>query len=122
MKVTSVWDMQLLLSELGFDDRFVDRLREEHLMPLARLLYPDWVRGGLDSHRAFVVKYKMEDDVELSYHYDNAEVTLNVCLGAEFEGGDLYFGAMRMVIIIKPCLPIFFQFIDLIIGKKQIKA
>lgn len=26
---------------------------------------------------------------------DNAEVTLNVCLGAEFTGGNLYFGGMR---------------------------
>lgn len=66
-------------------------------MPLARLLYPDWTGKELDSHRAFVVKYSIEDDVELSYHYDNAEVTLNVCLGAEFKGGDLYFGSMRKV-------------------------
>ena len=44
-----------------------------------------------------MVKYALGDDVELSYHYDNAEVTLNVCPGAEFKGGDLYFGAMRTV-------------------------
>lgn len=66
-------------------------------MPIARLLYPGWVGEGLDSHRAFVVKYTMESDVALSYHYDNAEVTLNVCLGTEFRDGDLYFGAMRTV-------------------------
>ena len=30
-------------------------------------------------------------DVSLSYHYDNAEVTLNVCLGGGFRGGDLFF-------------------------------
>lgn len=66
-------------------------------MPLAQLLYPDWVGKGLNSHRAFVVKYNMGDDVELSYHFDNAEVTLNVCLGSDFTGGDLYFGSMRTV-------------------------
>lgn len=36
-------------------------------------------------------------DVDLSYHYDNAEVTINVCLGREFTGGQLYFGDMRQV-------------------------
>jgi hypothetical protein len=87
----------LLLSELGFDRGFLDPLRRYYLLPLARLLYPDWVGEGLDSHRAHVVKYSIGDDVELSYHFDNAEVTLNVCLGSEFTGGDLYFGSMRTV-------------------------
>lgn len=66
-------------------------------MPIARLLYPNWVGGGLDSHRAFVVKYALGEDRELNYHFDNAEVTLNVCLGKKFEGGSLYFGGMRTV-------------------------
>ena len=73
-------------------------LREDYLMSIAKLLYPEWVGlRGLDSHRAFIVKYTIGEDVELSYHYDNAEVTLNVCLGKKFKGGDLYFGPMRMV-------------------------
>lgn len=87
----------MLLSELGFDENFINPLRSDYLTPLAKLLYPDWVGQDLDSHRAFVVKYNMEDDVELSYHFDNAEVTLNVCLGVKFTGGDLYFGTMRTV-------------------------
>jgi len=28
----------------------------------------------------------MEEDKELGFHYDASEVTLNVCLGKEFEG------------------------------------
>ena len=78
----------------------MDPFRERYLLPLSRLLYPDWVGGGLDSHRAFVVKYAVEEDIDLSYHFDNAEVTLNVCLGKRFEGGTLYFGAMRTVIVL----------------------
>jgi len=93
--------LQMLLSELGMDE-FVDDLRTNYLMPLARLLYPDLVGEGLDSHRAFVVKYALGQDVELSYHYDNAEVTLNVCLNSSFSGGQLYFGPMRQVINIHP--------------------
>ena len=93
---------QILLSELGFDEGFMNILRKDYLMPIAKLLYPEWVGlRGLDSHRAFIVKYTIAEDVELSYHYDNAEVTLNVCLGKQFKGGDLYFGPMRMVRTLK---------------------
>ncbi|KAL0979182.1 hypothetical protein UPYG_G00181830 [Umbra pygmaea] len=87
----------VLLNELGFDQGFVTPLREQYLQPLTSLLYPD--SGGLclDSHKAFVVKYDMNEDLDLSYHYDNAEVTLNVSLGKQFTEGNLYFGDMRQV-------------------------
>lgn len=51
----------------------------------------------MDSHKAFIVQYKENEDLDLSYHFDNAEVTLNVALSGEgtYTGGDLYFGAMR---------------------------
>ena len=53
--------------------------------PLARTLFGDEYVGdtGLDSHKAFVVSYKIGQDVDLGYHYDNAEVTLNVSLGMQ---------------------------------------
>ena len=67
-------------------------------MPMAALLYPEWVAAsGLDSHRAFTVSYAQGGDVDLAYHYDNAEVTLNVCLGKRFTGGELSFGPMKGV-------------------------
>lgn len=87
----------ILLNELGFDETFVTPLRERYLGPLAALLYPDCGGRRLDSHKAFVVKYDVEEDLELSYHYDNAEVTLNVSLGRDFTEGNLYFGDMRQV-------------------------
>ncbi|KAF3850505.1 hypothetical protein F7725_012277, partial [Dissostichus mawsoni] len=68
-----------------------------YLQPLTSLLYPDCGGGSLDSHKAFVVKYDMDEDRDLSYHYDNAEVTLNVSLGKDFTEGNLYFGDMRQV-------------------------
>ncbi|XP_071850211.1 2-oxoglutarate and iron-dependent oxygenase domain-containing protein 2-like isoform X2 [Apostichopus japonicus] len=85
----------ILLNELGFDDEFLTPLRERYLTPLSRLLFPTEGGGDLDSHKAFVVTYKMEEDLDLNYHYDNAEVTLNVSLGMEFIDGVLYFGDMR---------------------------
>jgi hypothetical protein len=32
------------------------------------------------------VQYKLREDKKLDFHYDDSEVTLNVCLGKEFEG------------------------------------
>lgn len=75
---------------------FIDEFRLDFLDPLARTFFGNEFLGqsGLDSHRAFIVSYKISKDVELDYHYDNAEITLNVCLGDVFHDGDLYFGAM----------------------------
>ncbi|WAR03661.1 OGFD2-like protein [Mya arenaria] len=86
----------VLLEELGFDG-FITELRERYLGPVCHLLYPDWCWAGLDSHKAFIVQYSEGGDVDLAYHYDNAEVTLNVALSPEgsYKGGDLFFGAMK---------------------------
>ncbi|KAA8592091.1 hypothetical protein FQN60_017546 [Etheostoma spectabile] len=75
----------ILLNELGFDDGFITPLRELYLHPLASLLYPDCGGRGLDSHKAFVVKYDTNEDLELSYHYDNAEVPLSETECSEVE-------------------------------------
>lgn len=39
----------------------------------------------------------MGEDLNLGYHFDNAEVTLNVCIGKNFTEGNLYFGDMKQV-------------------------
>ena len=54
-------------------------------------------QSGLDSHKAFTVSYQLDGDRELAYHFDNSEVTLNVCLGTSFTGGELSFGPMTGV-------------------------
>ncbi|CAM5101178.1 unnamed protein product [Natator depressus] len=85
----------VLLNELGLYEAFITPLREKYLQPITSLLYPDCGGGSLDSHKAFVVKYSLHEDLDLSSHYDNAEVTLNVSLGKEFTEGNLYFGDLR---------------------------
>ena len=85
----------MLLDELGFDDDLLRPLRVNYLQPLTRLLFPECGGGSLDSHKAFVVTYRIGQDEALDYHYDNAEVTINISLSAAFEEGSLYFGAMR---------------------------
>ncbi|XP_013410690.1 2-oxoglutarate and iron-dependent oxygenase domain-containing protein 2 [Lingula anatina] len=84
-----------LLNELGFDEGLITPLREDYLRPITSLLYPDWGGDSLDSHKAFVVTYKLDQDLSLSYHYDNAEVTLNISLGRDFDEGSLFFGKMK---------------------------
>lgn len=39
----------------------------------------------------FEFQYAMEEDTELSAHFDNAEITLNVSLSKDFQGGELVF-------------------------------
>lgn len=39
----------------------------------------------------FVVEYGADKDKKLDWHVDDSDVTLNVCLGKQFEGGDLVF-------------------------------
>ncbi|XP_050409898.1 2-oxoglutarate and iron-dependent oxygenase domain-containing protein 2 [Patella vulgata] len=85
----------ILLNELGFDEDFITPLREIYLRPITSILYPDWGGDCLDSHKAFVVTYKLGHDINLSYHYDNSEVTLNIALGKQFTGSGLYFGDMK---------------------------
>ena len=94
--------MQVLLDELGMYPNFITPLRIKYLQPIASLLYPDWSAGGLDSHKAFIVKYEMGQDESLSYHFDNAEVTINVCLNDQFEEGSLYIGPMRFTRTVEP--------------------
>ncbi|KAG8471326.1 hypothetical protein KFE25_009747 [Diacronema lutheri] len=93
----------LLLAELGFAP-LLDELVAAYVRPLAALLFPHAGGASLDSHRAFTVQYRPGADEALAPHYDNAELTLNVCIGsaredggggAGFEGGELVFGGLN---------------------------
>lgn len=76
----------------------MDAVMKTYVQPLARLAgFNDVVGDGglLESHHAFVVAYSMGKDLDLSFHVDSSDVTLNVCLGKEFEGGSLFFRGVR---------------------------
>ena len=64
------------MDELGFDP-IITNLRENYLSLISELCFPEWGGGKLDSHKAFIVKYKIGQDIELGYHFDNAEVNRN---------------------------------------------
>lgn len=79
----------VVLEELGFNS-FFDTLREKYMKPFMSLLYGQ-LGAHVDSQHPFIVQYKLSEDKHLDFHYDESEVTLNVCLGKQFTGGSLYF-------------------------------
>ena len=101
------------MDELGFNEGLLSPLRTKYLEPLSQFLFPQESKSGFDSHKVFTVDYEEDKDVELDFHFDNSEVsklyplkekddtqqsfsiqiTVNVCLLADCEGGELYFGS-----------------------------
>jgi hypothetical protein len=66
-----------------------------YVMRLTTLLFPNWGGDSLVDHHGFVVEYKIGKDEKLDYHMDSSDITLNVCLGKNFEGGSLFFNGVR---------------------------
>lgn len=90
----SMNDFGVVLGELGLDDA-MDELLHSWLLPLTRRFFPDHAGGELDYQHAFVVDYSEHGDTSLDFHVDDSEVTLNVCLGQEFGGAEVYFRGER---------------------------
>src|SRR5262249_14457027 len=80
----------IILNTLGFGP-FLDQLMTEYITPFAAREYADIGGDTLDGHHGFIVEYQVGKDVKLDFHVDASEVTLNVCLGKSFTGGELYF-------------------------------
>ncbi|XP_050273616.1 2-oxoglutarate and iron-dependent oxygenase domain-containing protein CP2-like [Quercus robur] len=83
-----------VLDDFGFET-MLEKLMEGFICPISRVFFPEVGGSTLDSHHGFVVEYGVNRDVELGFHVDDSEVTLNVCLGKQFSGGDLFFRGVR---------------------------
>ena len=83
-----------VLDTFGFQE-MLQQLMLGYVAPFASLFYRDVGGDTLDSHHGFVVEYKPGKDVSLDFHVDVSDVTLNVCLGKQFTGGELYFRGVR---------------------------
>lgn len=79
----------LVINQIGLRP-LLDDLQQSCLLPLSRLLFPA-EGASFDDHHSFMVKYRNGEDVHLDMHHDDAEVTLNVCLGKAFTGATLSF-------------------------------
>jgi hypothetical protein len=95
MRPNTMNNYGVILDEIGFKP-FFDELTTQYIVPFATHLYPDNGGATLDNHHAFIVQYKMTEDLDLGFHYDESEVTLNVCLGKQFQGGSLYFRGLLL--------------------------
>lgn len=71
----------------------------KHVTPIVREFYMEIAQLRLAPLKknpyAFVVDYSPKTQRSLAWHHDTSDVTLNVCLGREFKGGDLQFFAGR---------------------------
>jgi hypothetical protein len=77
-----------IMDELGLGD-FFDVFVFEYIRPFAKVMSKDG--DEIDDHHSFLVAYAMDKDVQLDFHTDDSDLTLNTCLGKKFEGGGLYF-------------------------------
>ncbi|XP_015876721.2 2-oxoglutarate and iron-dependent oxygenase domain-containing protein CP2 [Ziziphus jujuba] len=83
-----------VLDDFGLET-MLEKLLDDFIRPISRVFFPEVGGSTLDSHHGFVVEYGIDRDVELGFHVDDSEVTLNVCLGRQFSGGELFFRGVR---------------------------
>jgi hypothetical protein len=108
---------QAVLDVMGLRE-FQDWIHRHVLQPLAALLFPS-IAAVLDYRYGYIIGYTHKEAVTsclpggvkttaeraivpdlltrsaLVYHTDDSEITMNVCLGTEFEGGDLIIRGLR---------------------------
>jgi hypothetical protein len=80
----------LILDDIGFFS-LIEELISSFVMPLCRVYFPDEKPFNFENHHSFIVSYKIGEDLDLANHIDDSDVTVNICLGKEFEGGQLTF-------------------------------
>jgi len=68
-------------------------IRKEVIHPLAQVLFPEF--DTLDSQYGFVATYGDGLDRDLGFHVDDSEVTLNLCLRHDSDGGQVVFQGRR---------------------------
>jgi hypothetical protein len=84
----------IMLTDMGLEGLFDDWMRTG-LQPLAEELFPDHLSGDLVECHAYIVEYSRMTQSHLGFHVDDSQITLNLCLGEDFEGSELYFEGPR---------------------------
>ena len=82
-----------ILKEIGLG-HVMSQIVSVYINPLSAFFFRH-IGASLDSNHSFLVDYELGKDRDLSFHVDQSDVTLNVCLGSEFTGGSLFFGGVR---------------------------
>ncbi|XP_065881519.1 2-oxoglutarate and iron-dependent oxygenase domain-containing protein CP2-like [Euphorbia lathyris] len=84
----------VVLDDFGLE-RMLNKLMDEYIRPMSKVFFAEVGGLTLDSHHGFVVEYGADRDIDLGFHVDDSEVTLNVCLSKEFSGGALFLRGVR---------------------------
>lgn len=90
----SMHDYGVILVDIGFE-KVLWELTDKVMFPLISKLYPEINSHQISEYHAFSVQYGVHGDRELGFHVDASEVTVNICLGETWKGGDLYFQGRR---------------------------
>eukprot|EP00440_Ansanella_granifera_P032969 gb/GFBE01035763.1/.p1 GENE.gb/GFBE01035763.1/~~gb/GFBE01035763.1/.p1 ORF type:complete len:282 (+),score=56.65 gb/GFBE01035763.1/:1-846(+) len=79
----------IILNDIGLEP-LMFAMQDAIIQPLAAVLFP---REGseLESHHAFTVRYKGNEDTHLDVHTDDSDITFNVNIFGEYEGCPLVF-------------------------------
>ncbi|KAM7272041.1 hypothetical protein ACFE04_031255 [Oxalis oulophora] len=83
-----------VLDDFGMET-MLDKFMKDFISPISKVFFAEVGGCSLDDHHGYVVEYGVDRDTELGFHVDDSEVTLNVCVGRDFSGGDLFFKGVR---------------------------
>ena len=72
-----------------------EQMMQDVISPISAELFPLVHGQGLDELHSFVVEYGSGLDRDLGFHVDASDVTVNLCLGENFVGNELYFEGRR---------------------------
>lgn len=81
-----------ILEEMGLQEPF-----DEFIKGYIKYLFAIMNKNSMeiDSHHSFIVEYEEKKDVNLDFHVDDSEMTINTCLGLNFKGGAIYFNGLE---------------------------
>lgn len=94
MRPSTINKYGVVLDDFGMEPMLA-QLMEDFISPMTKFLFPEYGGSSLDTHHGFVVEYGTDRDSDLGFHIDDSEITLNVCMGSQFSGGDLFFRGLR---------------------------
>jgi len=82
----------VVLNDFGFQDTLY-KFMQDVIGPIADLVLPNQDRHewNFESNYTFSVEFEMGEDTDLVLHKDSSDITVNICLGTQFEGADVYF-------------------------------
>jgi len=88
LRPNSMNNYGLVIDEIGLSE-FFDTFITQYFTHIASIMNKN--SYAIDDHHSFIVEYAIGKDKELHLHVDDSELTLNICLGVDFTGGNILF-------------------------------